>query len=520
MTLTQSFQCLASFKRHILHKHFPENIPSNNQPQDQSCFNSSLLPHNIENLIDDNVLTDDSTNNPFDFDLASESLYKSAIEFVVNLHNNNNFTRADITNIQTGIINKIIKPIVSMLKNVVDDEIKEPIKVAKFHRIASVIENPFLYCNTEYRLVNWLIKNELLFKINQFTINNEICPVQYNGESVYNEKITKGVLLPLQFQFKKFFENGDNFKEQYTRLNYYKNNQSTSIEHFVQGSLWQQKISLFSNEKIIFPFFLYMDEFEINNPLGSHATFQSISALYYSFPLSQNNSKLSTIFLAALVKHIDIKSFGNDKCLQSLVNEINILENEGIDIKTQDGDFHVHFVLGIVLGDDLGLNSLLEFSKSFSANFFCRFCKASKASTITMLEEDSSLLRNAHNYSDDVASMNFVETGIYQESLLNQVTGFHVTQNFCIDIMHDLFEGVCHYDLCNIIKYYIVTAKLFSLETLNNRKMNFNYGPIEIGNISPPIKMTHLEKKTFKNVSQGSYDLCSFFSSHCRRSYP
>jgi len=142
-TCTQSFQCLASFKRHILHKHFPENIPSNNQPQDQSCFNSSLLPHNIENLIDDNVLTDNLTNNPFDFDLASESLYKSAIEFVVNLHNTNNFTRVDITNIQTSIINKIIKPIVSMLKNVVDDEIKEPIKVAKFHRIASVIENPF-----------------------------------------------------------------------------------------------------------------------------------------------------------------------------------------------------------------------------------------------------------------------------------------------------------------------------------------------------------------------------------------
>jgi hypothetical protein len=64
--------------------------------------------------------------------------------------------------------------------------------------------------------------------------------------------------------------------------------------------------------------------------------------------------------------------------------------------------------------------------------------------------------------------------------------------------MHDLFEGVCQYDLCNIIKYYIVTAKLFSLETLNNRKMNFNYGTIEIGNISPTIKMIHLEKKHLK----------------------
>lgn len=135
------------------------------------------------------------------------------------------------------------------------------------------------------------------------------------------------------------------------------------------------------------------------------------------------------------------------------MNEINILENEGINIKTQDGNFHIYFILGIVLGDNLGLNSLLEISKSFSANYFCRFCKSSKASTKLMLEEDLSLLRNTQNYSDDVASMNFLETGIYQESLLNQVTGFHVTQNLSVDIMHDLFEGDCHYDLCHIIKY-------------------------------------------------------------------
>lgn len=197
--------------------------------------------------------------------------------------------------------------------------------------------------------------------------------------------------------------------------------------------------------------------------------------------------------------------------MQSLVNEINTLENEGIDIKTPDGNFHIHFVLGLILGDNLGLNSLLEFSKSFSANFFCRFCKASKALTKVMLEEDLSLLRNLHNYSDDVASMNFQETGIYQESLLNQVTRFHVTQNFCIDIMHDLFEGVCHYDICHIIKYYIVTAKLFSLETLNNRKMNFNYGPIEIGNISPPIKMIHLEKKHLKMSAREVMTFVHFF---------
>ena len=64
-----------------------------------------------------------------------------------------------------------------------------------------------------------------------------------------------------------------------------------------------------------------MDEFEVNNPLDSHANVQSIAAvLYYYFPLATNNSKLSSIFLAALIKSIDIKEFGNDKCFKILIN--------------------------------------------------------------------------------------------------------------------------------------------------------------------------------------------------------
>jgi len=122
-----------------------------------------------------------------------------------------------------------------------------------------------------------------------------------------------------------------------------------------------------------------MDDVEINNPLGSYSMSQSISAIYYSFPLSENSSQLSNIFLAALIKTIDYKKFGNEPCLIDLISEINILEKEGMTVTTQDGEFHVHFILGLILGDNLGLITMLDFSKSFSANYYCRFCKASKS---------------------------------------------------------------------------------------------------------------------------------------------
>lgn len=83
--------------------------------------------------------------------------------------------------------------------------------------------------------------------------------------------------------------------------------------------------------------------------------------------------------------------------------------------------------------------------------------------------------------------MCFSESGIFNQSIMNSLNSFHVTKNFCADSMHDLFEGVCHYDMCHVIIYYTSTVKLFSLTTLNNRKANFNYGNIEIGNMSSNI---------------------------------
>lgn len=58
-------------------------------------------------------------------------------------------------------------------------------------------------------------------------------------------------------------------------------------------------------------------------------------------------------------------------------------------------------------------------------------------------------------------------TGIYKEPIFNQLNFFHATTNYSIDIMHDIFEGICHYNMCHIIKYYTENVKIFSLHTLN-----------------------------------------------------
>lgn len=70
-----------------------------------------------------------------------------------------------------------------------------------------------------------------------------------------------------------------------------------------------------------------------------------------------------------------------------------------------------------------------------------------------------------------------------KKSILNNIAYLHVVKNYSIDIMHDIFEGICHYNMRHILNYYIEVAIFFSLDFLNLRKQHFNYGYIEFGNI-------------------------------------
>jgi len=508
---SQSFNCLSSFKRHVNKKHIIsdhvfQNIPTNNVDVEVS---KKIKLSDDPSLDLEKPFHDELTDN-FNFENSIKVLYESTVKFILSLYNNNNFNISDVHYIQSGVKENILKPMAYLLKNVVNKDITEPRLLSTFNRLETVILNPFIYCSTEYRLNKWLIDNKLLSNVQQININNELCAVNHGGEIYYNEKITKGTLLPLKLQFKQFFENSNNFKVMYDRILSLKASGNV-LSNFVQGKLWEKKITQFEG-KIVFPYFIYIDDFEINNPLGSHATYQSIAAIYYSFPLVENNSKLSNIFLAALIKSADLKEFGNDPCLLQLINEINFLEEEGLSISTEYGEFQVYFILGLVLGDNLGLISILEFSKSFSSNYYCRFCKTHKSIAQKLCVENILCMRNHINYSDDVAKMDFSETGINKNSILNSIKSFHVTENYCVDVMHDVFEGICHYNMCHIIKYYVYTAQIFSLDILNKRKTNFNYGPIEVGNISPEISENHLNKCHLKMSAREMMSFIHFFT--------
>lgn len=106
---------------------------------------------------------------------------------------------------------------------------------------------------------------------------------------------------------------------------------------------------------------------------------QKLGAVYISIPCLTTEliSSLENIFLALLFKTDNKQIFGNFETFKNLIAELNFLETDGITININNTEHQVFFSLGLILGDNLGMHSILGFSESFMAKFPCRFCKLS-----------------------------------------------------------------------------------------------------------------------------------------------
>lgn len=517
----QTFQNLSTFKRHMNRKHAIDgvfvNFTNNDKNNDMMCVDNSI---NSDIRTSENISLPDSLptttfigneslglptngknqNQPdkFQFDSLQKKMQSSLLEFSLSLHNNDNFSRKDVFQIQDLANKYLYDPLLDIFMAFAKCNIQYQ-NSSIYNEISDLISNcrnPFkAFSLSDHLFYKFLTNEGYIDNLKEITINNEVKPVHRAGKLVIEETQIKAILMPLKFQFKAFFQKNNLLKHSLNYMNSLEVN--NKLTNFIQGELWKEKIKLYPG-KILIPFFLYIDDFEINNPLGSHASKHSVCNVYYSFPcLPVQESKLDNIFYAAVAKSTDLKTFGNEKCFECLVEELKDIEINGISIENGDNtNVNVHFMLGLVIGDNLGLNSFLDFSKSFSSNFFCRLCRASKTDTQGMSVENSELIRTVENYQHDVSN-NTNSMGIASNCVLNNIPSFHVVTNYYADVMHDLFEGICHYNLSHIIEYFM-SMKYFDLNILNDRKQNFEYGPIEIQNISGRIELHHLKKRKLK----------------------
>ena len=168
----------------------------------------------------------------------------------------------------------------------------------------------------------------------------------------------------------------------------------------------------------IFPIDIYYDDLKIGNPLGSHAGIHKLGAIYASIPLLPItvSSQLHNIFVLALFHSKDLKFYGKPHVFKRVIDDLISLQNDGVTITLSGKKINIRFVIGQILGDNLGLNCVLGYSECFSAMHFCRLCKSDKLKCSQETDPRKFCMRTKHNFETDLATNNPKITGIKEAS--------------------------------------------------------------------------------------------------------
>ncbi|XDV45398.1 hypothetical protein PO909_013506 [Leuciscus waleckii] len=229
---------------------------------------------------------------------------------------------------------------------------------------------------------------------------------------------------------------------------------------------------------------IYYDDFETANPLGSQHGIHKLGCLYFvlrNLPAHINSSLMNIHLIISLFHSEDGKKYGMDKILGPLVDDVKILEQEGM--KVSFSEEPIFGTIAQFTSDNLGLNGILGYVESFSAKHYCRLCLTDKVLAQEVFSEDdprvilrSRNLNEEHKYLADKPYENSCY-GIKRNSVLNTLTYFNVSENFVLDIMHDILEGVAQYEVKLLFEY--MSCNLISCDSIPQRLYAFNYGYLD-----------------------------------------
>lgn len=473
----------------------------------EKCFRKKAKNERIQNVFLRKVNEDHKIYQ----DLSDEA----ALDFGCKLASNMNVPRNAVFDVIDDT-EQLITSIVEAMRDVVLPWVKEE-KIHDFENIISVMNKCLENVNTEHKLDKCLLAKKLISFVKKVPVGKQsIDPLIDPDEEVVDplmdiddgddgdcdfNKLKTVSLMPINFQIKSFFELPHVYEKFQSNVDNIK--KEGKLNHFINGTLWKSKLEQFNKEDVVIPYHLHIDDTQTNNPLGTHTTNGDQTCVYYSFPTMPNeyNSRLENIFTALVFESSLSEELGNEVCYDELIKELNKLADEGIVLNINGKEQKVYFVLGLLLGDNKGVNHCLGYPRGFTARHYCRLCRMQRIKMKYSYVEDPSHMRNIENYYQDLAVGNMTKTGICENSVFNNVRYFHATQT-CVDIMHDINEGVLPYNLCEVILYFI-EHNYFTLAMLNKEKHSVKYSELEENNRSGTITLKSLLTKKLKmNASE------------------
>lgn len=238
---------------------------------------------------------------------------------------------------------------------------------------------------------------------------------------------------------------------------------------------------LLTEEEFRITLSLYIDGFEVANPLGTSKGKHKLCAIYWVLGNlhPKYRSSLHSIQLALLCKVSYIKEYGYSEILHPLVQDLVSLEQHGVYVE-QLGSSIKGTVL-FVAADNLAAHSLGGFFESFTVSRMCRFCMA-KREEIQLKEVRTGTFQPRTKESHARHVLDVLEDSTMSQEygvkgncpLTVSLEHFHVVDGYPPDLLHDLLEGVVPLELALCLKG-LISKGYFTLEVLNAAIKQFPY---------------------------------------------
>lgn len=243
--------------------------------------------------------------------------------------------------------------------------------------------------------------------------------------------------------------------------------------------------------------------------MGSGKCKHKVNCTYFSVLDVQSplRSRVKSIQLVSLVMSKTWKKFGNEMCNARLIADLAELESTGIEVLLPERKI-VKAALCYIVGDNLGLHQLGEFSSSFSAGHICRMCEATYQDVCKEhlvyadIKEDYHPVKFTPDSYDAFANL-AVENenaspetrGIKGNCCFNRLQSYHCVEGMPPCLGHDFYEGIFAYDVQHMLDFLINKEKLISLEEFNRKLRDFQLSQRDAKNRPSPFKTRKLNSK-------------------------
>ena len=509
----ETFSYCSSFKRHLQSKH-KEGISHVNEPDEVddaipvhvSMPASTSESTNTTNDSEEDKSGEEQINLRREFELFVSKLQASSIPLSVTQN-----VVKEVEELILYVLKHLENEVNSVAKNAKQNHVFHSVVFDELQKKLLCLKTLFNGLRTQYqRDDHWKNEGLLILPEEKLVGKTFASHTDKTGQIKQVEQRETYQYVPIKKTLQVFLE------QQGVLASILEDKTSTDkdvVESFYDGSFYQEKVSrptaADKTNSLVLPLLLYSDAYETANPLGSRKGIHKLTGFYMSVPSlpAKYQAVLGSIMLVACAKSSILSKYGIDCVLSAIVKDLNKLQDDCIKVTYRGSVKHVKPVLFQVTGDNLGLHDMLGFTASFSANFPCRFCKAPKEVIRCQLVEDMSILRNKENFDADSAIGNISLTGIKRVSVLNEVNGYHVTDNHAPDVMHDLLEGVLPLEMKLTVRS-LIDQGCFTLDELNSRISSFGYGQVDKKNKPSSISQSAINNPGGPSGQKAAQMMC------------